>query len=148
MQGSGFENECTQLKFAMCTAQYQSSGLQIQLNSGQHLVVYVYNTSARCIGGRYLNDIWALNLDKLTWQQITTTSKPLPPVGGGQFAEEDPDSKTPLLNKGTSSQAGNTAALPPSAGHVLVAWGSSLLCIGGHTKAGIYSQLRKVLPAC
>ena len=36
-----------------------------------------------------------------------------------------------------------TAALPPSAGHVLVAWGSNLLSVGGHTKAGTYSQLRK-----
>ena len=89
-----------------------------------------------------------LSLDKLTWQQVTTTSKALPPIGGGQFAEEEPDTKTPLLQDASSSQAANTAALCPSAGHVLITWGSSVLCIGGHTKAGTYSQLRKVLPDC
>ena len=100
-------------------------------------------------GGRYLNDVWVLNLDSLVWQLITTTAKPLPPIGGGSFDEIKPAENKPLLGHSKDdSKPRSTAALPPSAGHVLVAWGSHLLCIGGHTKAGTYSHLRKVLPSC
>ena len=96
-------------------------------------------------GGRYLNDVWVLSLDNLTWQLVTTSAKPLPPVGGGTFDEIEPVVSTPLLgHKEDSSKPSSTSALPPSAGHVLLAWGSNLLCIGGHTKAGTYSHLRKV----
>ncbi len=96
-------------------------------------------------GGRYLNDVWVLSLDNLTWQLVATSAKPLPPVGGGTFDEIEPVVSTPLLGyKEDSSKPSSTSALPPSAGHVLLAWGSNLLCIGGHTKAGTYSHLRKV----
>ncbi len=96
-------------------------------------------------GGRYLNDVWVLSLDNLTWQLVTTSAKPLPPVGGGTFDEIEAVVSTPLLgHKEDSSKPSSTSALPPSAGHVLLAWGSNLLCIGGHTKAGTYSHLRKV----
>ena len=96
------------------------------------------------VGGRYLNDVWLLNLDTLAWQLVTTTAKPLPPIGGGKFDEIEPAESEPLLGNSGGNKAGSTATLPPSAGHILVAWGSSLLCIGGHTKAGTYSHLRKV----
>lgn len=100
-------------------------------------------------GGRYMNDVWLLNLDTLDWQLVTTSAKPLPPIGGGKFDEIVPVTTSPLLGfKEEDSKPGSTAALPPSAGHVLVAWGSTLLCIGGHTKAGTYSHARKVLIAC
>ncbi len=109
------------------------------------LPLSAFARSLWCAGGRYLNDVWVLNLDTLTWQLVTTTAKPLPPVGGGSFDEIVPVVTSPLLGfKEDSTKPGSTAALPPSAGHVLVAWGSNLLCIGGHTKAGTYSHLRKV----
>ena len=95
-------------------------------------------------GGRYLNDVWLLNLDTLMWQLVTTTAKPLPPIGGGKFDEIEPAVSEPLLGNHDDNKPGTSAALPPSAGHILVAWGSRLLCIGGHTKAGTYSHSRKV----
>lgn len=102
-------------------------------------------TTSHHAGGRYLNDVWLLNLDTLTWQLVTTSAKPLPPIGGGRFDEIEPIVTEPLLGNSNDSKPGSTTALPPSAGHILVAWGSSLLCIGGHTKAGTYSHYRKVL---
>ncbi|DBA75236.1 hypothetical protein WJX77_011618 [Trebouxia sp. C0004] len=95
----------------------------------------LYVIGGNC-GGRYLNDVWVLSLDNLTWQLVTTSAKPLPPIGGGTFDEIEPVVSTPLLgHKEDSSKLSSTSALPPSAGHVLLAWGSNLLCIGGHTKA-------------
>lgn len=102
-------------------------------------------TTSPYAGGRYLNDVWVLNLDSLTWHLVTTSAKPLPPIGGGKFDEIEPAVSEPLLGNSNDSKPGSTAALPPSAGHILVAWGSSLLCIGGHTKAGTYSRYQKVL---
>lgn len=101
-------------------------------------------TASQSAGGRYLNDVWLLNLDTLTWQLITTSAKSLPPIGGGKFDENELAVTEPLLGNSNDSKPGSTTALPPSAGHILVAWGSSLLCIGGHTKAGTYSHYRKV----
>lgn len=101
-------------------------------------------TPLQCAGGRYLNDVWLLNLDTLAWQLVTTTAKPLPPIGGGKFDEIEPAVSEPLLGSSGDNKPSSSAALPPSAGHILVAWGSSLLCIGGHTKAGTYSHLQKV----
>lgn len=95
----------------------------------------LYVIGGNC-GGRYLNDVWVLSLETLSWQLVTTSAKPLPPVGGGSFDEIVPVVTTPLLGFAEdSSKPSSTCALPPSAGHVLVAWGSNLLCIGGHTKA-------------
>lgn len=95
----------------------------------------LYVIGGNC-GGRYLNDVWLLNLDTLDWQLVSTSAKPLPPIGGGKFDEIVPVTTSPLLGfKEEDSKPGSTAALPPSAGHVLVAWESTLLCIGGHTKA-------------
>ena len=96
-------------------------------------------------GGRYLSDVWVLSLDTLTWQLVPTSARPLPPVGGGTFDEIVPAVTAPLLGyRDDSGKPGSTAALPPSAGHALVAWETNLLCIGGHTKAGTYTHLRKV----
>ncbi|KAL3133889.1 hypothetical protein ABBQ32_008347 [Trebouxia sp. C0010 RCD-2024] len=106
----------------------------------------LYIIGGNC-GGRYLNDVWVLNLDSLTWHLVTTSAKPLPPIGGGKFDEIEPAVSEPLLGNSNDSKPGSTAALPPSAGHILVAWGSSLLCIGGHTKAGTYSRYQKAKDA-
>ncbi|KAL0045620.1 hypothetical protein WJX82_011651 [Trebouxia sp. C0006] len=106
----------------------------------------LYVIGGNC-GGRYLNDVWVLSLDNLTWQLVTTSAKPLPPVGGGTFDEIESEVSTPLLGHKEDSSKPSSSALPPSAGHVLLAWGSNLLCIGGHTKAGTYSHLRKAKDA-
>ena len=77
-----------------------------------------------CAGGRYLNDVWTLDLDSLTWQQISTTAAPVNTDKAGTSAEPPGKEDDALLQP----------ALPPLAGHTLVPWGTSLLCIGGHTK--------------
>ncbi|KAK9808467.1 hypothetical protein WJX73_009555 [Symbiochloris irregularis] len=69
-------------------------------------------------GGRYLGDVWALHMDSFLWENVQTSSA-VPQVPG---PFEDGKGERPHV-------------LPPCAGHVLVPWGSSLLCIGGHTKA-------------
>lgn len=74
-------------------------------------------------GGRYLSDVWTLDLDTLAWSQISTTANPPEAVGGG-VAEP--------LNK--EEEALLPPAMTPIAGHALTMWGESILCIGGHTK--------------
>ena len=71
----------------------------------------------RTVGGRYLGDVWALHMDSWVWEAVSTSSNH--PQVPGPF--EDGKGQRPHV-------------LPPCAGHVLVPWGSSLLCIGGHTK--------------
>lgn len=69
------------------------------------------------VGGRYLGDVWALHLDPWTWEAVSTSSlQPPQPAAFEPGKQERPH------------------YLPPCAGHALVPWGSSLLCIGGHTK--------------
>ena len=124
-----------------------TSLLMICINKGSHQSKASQNhcdCDWSAAGGRYLNDVWVLSLDNLTWQLVTTSAKPLPPVGGGIFDEIESEVSTPLLGHKEDSSKPSSSALPPSAGHVLLAWGSNLLCIGGHTKAGTYSHLRKV----
>ena len=71
-------------------------------------------------GGRYLGDVWILNLDKLEW---------IPTVySGGKQAPGPPPSSGP------DNPPPPQPSLPPCAGHALVPWGSSLLSVGGLTK--------------
>ena len=94
-------------------------------------------------GGRYLNDVWQLDLDSLAWSNLQVSGKDLPASQQALSASSpQPPPPAPLSGAGAAVEVA-TAALPPSAGHVLVAWGSNLLSVGGHTKAGTYSQLRK-----
>ncbi|KAK9814161.1 hypothetical protein WJX72_001384 [[Myrmecia] bisecta] len=79
----------------------------------------MYVVGGNC-GGRYLNDVWILNLDSLTWTAVGPSSK-----SGTPPPSSDPHSTPPPP----------PPPLPPCAGHVLIPWGSNLLCIGGHTKA-------------
>eukprot|EP01023_Acetabularia_acetabulum_P009657 TRINITY_DN1435_c0_g2_i1.p1 TRINITY_DN1435_c0_g2~~TRINITY_DN1435_c0_g2_i1.p1 ORF type:complete len:572 (-),score=90.39 TRINITY_DN1435_c0_g2_i1:428-2143(-) len=60
------------------------------------------------LGGKYLNDVWVLNLDDLSWLCASQVSKnmSLPPP-----------------------------PLPPVAGHCVIGWGANLLVIGGHRKS-------------
>lgn len=81
-----------------------------------------------CAGGRYLSDVWTLDLDSLTWSQVATTAAPQEAVGGG-FQEASSREEEALL----------PPAMVPIAGHALVMWGESILCIGGHTKVGCFS---------
>eukprot|EP01024_Parvocaulis_polyphysoides_P061081 TRINITY_DN672_c1_g5_i1.p1 TRINITY_DN672_c1_g5~~TRINITY_DN672_c1_g5_i1.p1 ORF type:complete len:575 (+),score=49.31 TRINITY_DN672_c1_g5_i1:16-1740(+) len=60
------------------------------------------------LGGKYLNDVWVLNLEDLSWLCASQVSKnsSLPPP-----------------------------PLPPVAGHCVIGWGANLLVVGGHRKA-------------
>eukprot|EP00192_Tetraselmis_astigmatica_P008654 CAMPEP_0117679946 /NCGR_PEP_ID=MMETSP0804-20121206/18077_1 /TAXON_ID=1074897 /ORGANISM="Tetraselmis astigmatica, Strain CCMP880" /LENGTH=631 /DNA_ID=CAMNT_0005489385 /DNA_START=286 /DNA_END=2178 /DNA_ORIENTATION=- len=72
-------------------------------------------------GGRYLGDVWILSLEKLEW---------VPTVySGGKQAPGPPPSSGP------DNPPPPQPSLPPCAGHALVPWGSSLLSVGGLTKA-------------
>ncbi len=94
-------------------------------------------------GGRYLNDVWQLDLDTLAWSNLQVSGKDLP-ASQQALSASSPQQPPPAPRSGAGTEVElATAALPPSAGHVLVAWGSNLLSVGGHTKAGTYSQLRK-----
>ena len=99
--------------------------------------------SLRSAGGRYLNDVWQLDLDSLAWSNLQVSGKDLP-ASQQAVSATSPQHPPPPPQGGAGAEVEvATAALPPSAGHVLVAWGSNLLSVGGHTKAGTYSQLRK-----
>eukprot|EP00891_Asterochloris_glomerata_P009781 jgi/Astpho2/9781/gw1.00149.44.1_t len=74
----------------------------------------MYVVGGNC-GGRYLNDVWQLDLDTLAWSNLQVSGKDLP-------------ASQQALGAGTEVELA-TAALPPSAGHVLVAWGSNLLSV-------------------
>lgn len=74
-------------------------------------------------GGRYLGDVWALELATLMWRPVSGVKSapptPQPPPREGDALPPPPPA----------------GGLPPCAGHALVAWGTQLLCLGGHTKA-------------
>lgn len=69
-------------------------------------------------GGRYLNDVWKLNIKTMEWSQVQT--KPFVSPSIGHAVEQDPQKQQP--------------ALPPIAGHTVTAWNDTLVIIGGHTK--------------
>ncbi|KAK9821109.1 hypothetical protein WJX81_006949 [Elliptochloris bilobata] len=82
---------------------------------------HMYVVGGNC-GGRYLGDVWALELATLTWR----------PVSGVKSAPPTPQ---PPPQEGAALPPPPPGGLPPCAGHALVAWGTQLLCLGGHTKA-------------
>lgn len=74
-------------------------------------------------GGRYLNDAWALNLENLTWSQVTNPKRQpssLPPSTNGDGGEAEVPPPPPQL--------------PPIAGLAAVTWNGNVICIGGHTR--------------
>ena len=78
-----------------------------------------------------MSDVWTLDLDTLTWSQLQTTAAPQEAIGGG-------------LQEATSKEEEALLAPPmvPIAGHALVMWGESILCIGGHTKVFLQGQAK------
>jgi len=85
-------------------------------------------------GGRYLGDVWALELATLTWR----------PVSGVKSAPPTPQ---PPPREGDALPPPPPGGLPPCAGHALVAWGTQLLCLGGHTKARPRAHARSAADA-
>mmetsp|Transcript_3402 Transcript_3402/g.8632 ORF Transcript_3402/g.8632 Transcript_3402/m.8632 type:complete len:629 (+) Transcript_3402:121-2007(+) len=71
-------------------------------------------------GGRYLSDVWTLDLEKLEWQPTV--------YSGGKQAPGPPPSSGP------QEPPPPQPSLPPCAGHAVVPWGTSLLVVGGHAK--------------
>ena len=82
-------------------------------------------------GGRYLNDVWALHVDRLAWELVS--------AGGRAAAEEAAQEATPDAPEREGLLASNV--LPPCAGHALIPWGSHLLCIGGHVKVELLCSM-------
>ncbi len=70
-------------------------------------------------GGRYLSDVWVLDLDRLVFEQLS--QPPQPPI-------------VPSSEPSGGSPPPPPPPLPPCAGHAVVASGAALLVIGGHTK--------------
>ncbi|GIL58353.1 hypothetical protein Vafri_13410 [Volvox africanus] len=62
-------------------------------------------------GGRYLADVWALDLVTGAWSPLL------------------------LQSAGASAQEDASTAFPPTAGHTATAWNGKLYVLGGHTKA-------------
>lgn len=79
--------------------------------------------------------MWTLDLDQLLWSQVSTNAAPVEAVGGGAVEatnkEEEALLPPPML---------------PIAGHALVMWGGSILCIGGHTKVPLPAQIHLPYP--
>ncbi|KAG2425945.1 hypothetical protein HXX76_013318 [Chlamydomonas incerta] len=73
-------------------------------------------------GGRYLADVWALDLTSGTWSAVPL-ARPAE-EGGSSSGGGAPDA---------SSNSGS--AFPPTAGHSVTAWNGKLYVLGGHTKA-------------
>ena len=67
----------------------------------------------------------------MVWSQVATTAAPQEAVGGG-FQEAASKEEEALL----------PPAMVPIAGHALVMWGESILCIGGHTKVFSFFLLK------
>eukprot|EP00884_Botryococcus_braunii_P007391 jgi/Botrbrau1/16653/Bobra.0068s0069.1 len=82
-------------------------------------------------GGRYLNDVWSLNLQTFLWTCLQTRDKlrggiiPSEPLGEDELEAKPPEN---------AASAPAIPIFPPCAGHRIVVWGRSLLCIGGHHK--------------
>ena len=68
--------------------------------------------------------MWALELGTLTWR----------PVSGVKSAPPTPQPQPPP-EEGAALPPPPPSGLPPCAGHAVVAWGTQLLCLGGHSKA-------------
>ncbi|KXZ49410.1 hypothetical protein GPECTOR_21g636 [Gonium pectorale] len=70
-------------------------------------------------GGRYLSDVWALDLTTAAWSPVQ-----FQPAAGGPAAGEP-----------AAAPASASSAFPPTAGHSATAWNGKLYVLGGHTKA-------------
>ena len=90
-------------------------------------------------GGRFLNDVWRLDLDTLAWSLLMPHHPPTLPVQPATFRgrrrrkAEIPEPATAAEND-EQEPLKPEPVLPPVAGHSLLPWQGTLLCIGGHTK--------------
>ena len=101
------------------SSQHEKVGIRFRLHADKCPVMVT--------GGRYLSDVWTLDLDSLAWSQVSTTAAPEEAVGGGT-AEASNKEEEALL----------PPPMVPIAGHALAMWGESILCIGGHTKVSAF----------
>lgn len=85
------------------------------------IATQVYVVGGSC-GGRYLGDVWVLDIEELNWRQVSCT---MAPAATKPSSDDIESADTPV----------DTPAFEPLAGHKLVTWGTTVLCIGGHTKA-------------
>ena len=90
-------------------------------------------------GGRFLNDVWRLDLDSLAWS-LVMPHHPLSPLPRPANARSRQRHRVSFKEQPVASENGEQErlkaepVLPPVAGHTLLAWQGTLLCIGGHTK--------------
>ena len=99
-----------------------------------------------CAGGRYLGDVWILHMDSMAWSAVSPTNaiaaaEPGAPAENGS-APADGDAGADTA--GTAPLLPLPLPLPPCAGHAMVAWGSRLLVLGGHMKAGRFRHAAQV----
>jgi hypothetical protein len=85
-----------------------------------------------CAGGRYLGDVWILQLDTLTWVAVTGSGKAVQPP-----PTHTEDGNAP---EDAAAAAPASRVLPPCAGHAVVPWGNKLLVVGGHMKVAVRSD--------
>ncbi|PNW86136.1 hypothetical protein CHLRE_02g074650v5 [Chlamydomonas reinhardtii] len=88
-------------------------------------------------GGRYLSDVWALDLTSGTWSAVPL-ARPAEEGGSSGGAAPAP-----------AAASGSGSGFPPTAGHSVTAWNGKLYVLGGHTKAkgAATMSLRVVDPA-
>ncbi|KAK9844326.1 hypothetical protein WJX74_000823 [Apatococcus lobatus] len=99
----------------------------------------MYMVGGNC-SGRFLNDVWRLDLARLAWTLLLPHHPPTPPP-------QAPNSRSRQRRKAAAREPAAASGsgeeeplkpepvLPPVAGHTLLPWQDTLLCIGGHTKA-------------
>ncbi|KAK9868001.1 hypothetical protein WJX84_010049 [Apatococcus fuscideae] len=109
----------------------------------------MYMVGGNC-SGRFLNDVWRLDLDRLAWTLLLPhhppTPPPAPPTSRSrrQRKVNFKDVDVPAAENGEKEPLKPEPILPPVAGHTLLHWQDRLICIGGHTKAGKGEQTMAV----
>lgn len=84
-------------------------------------------------GGRYLGDVWELHLPSCSWSPVALKSGDAAPAAAAEGGDEAAAADAAAV-AAAASPAG--PALPPVAGHSLVAYGGKLYSVGGHVKVG------------
>ncbi|KAG2435000.1 hypothetical protein HYH02_011998 [Chlamydomonas schloesseri] len=98
-------------------------------------------------GGRYLSDVWALDLTSGTWSALQL-ARPAQAEAEAE-AQADGGAAPAPAPVGGGSGSGSGSAFPPTAGHTVTAWNDKLYVLGGHTKVkgSAAMALRVVDPA-
>eukprot|EP01025_Chloroclados_australasicus_P007931 TRINITY_DN1269_c1_g2_i1.p1 TRINITY_DN1269_c1_g2~~TRINITY_DN1269_c1_g2_i1.p1 ORF type:complete len:584 (-),score=64.53 TRINITY_DN1269_c1_g2_i1:309-2060(-) len=118
-------NNNNENKEAQCTQPEYNKWSQIKIKEGAKKPVVRYEMGCcivgqnmfviggSAVGGKYLNDVWILNLQDYTWLNANKVES----------------------NNGSSLPNLPPPLLPPVAGHCVVSWGSNILVTGGYRKA-------------